>query len=123
MKIANRKLESMACVVLEVSPGENSENKDAYMFECFWTKKPDIYGYQIGYRVFKNGALAYKGLTSGCGYCKESHAFGEFLRYLNGGEYTPCGGKVGYFLGRYYKSENHYKCTKNELFKAVGVKK
>lgn len=122
MKICNRNIESTPSCELEIIPHGNSKDKTKWLFRTYWTEKAGVYGYQVVWQVFKNYSLESQGVTGGCGYCKESAAFEDFLRVIRG-KYTGCGGDVSHYLWKYRKGGNFYQCTMNQLLKAVGVKK
>ena len=89
--------------------------------KLYWSKNSGIYGYQviIEYNA-GNGFESYT--TSGCGYCKASHALEHFYQELFN-DYKYFSGDLDYHCRgtRYSKGGNYYAMTLNQ-FKKLGAK-
>ena len=111
MKIANKKTETACLCDIEITKA----GKVIAMCRMYWTENRGINGHQIAAQFWtdysdQSGYKYSEHLTGGCGYCKESQIFSQFVSKVNG-SYIGGGGSVSYYLRgtKYHKGGNFYK--------------
>ena len=111
MKIANRQTETACLTDIEITKA----GKVIAMCRMYWTANGGMYGYQVAAQFWtnytdKNGYDYSEHVTGGCGFCKESQIFSQFLSKVNG-SYIGGGGTASYYLSRtkYHKGGNFYR--------------
>ena len=126
MKIANLTVETTPIHALDLVPHGNAKNKDTYSIYIHWGQNSGMYGYQVAYQVYKNHSLEFESKTSGCGFCKTSHAFEHCFNYVlkeSGSvpksKHLSIGGDIDYYLHKFRTGGNHYQATINQVIKAV----
>lgn len=127
MKIKNREMESACLTELEITV----KGEAVARMRLYWSAKSGVYGYQIGaefWTDFKpdSGYTYSEYITGGCGYCKESQAFDQFIRLATNGKCYGGSGTVDWFFGRgkkYHKGGNFYSVPLSVLIKTFKPKK
>ncbi len=111
MKIKNSEVENGCTTELDITVKGSVVAK----MRLYWTVRSGMYGHQVGacfwdWREGTDNETYTEFKTGGCGYCKESNAFGHFISLITDGKHHGGGGSVNWYFGgkKYHKGGNYY---------------